>query len=66
MKAADIFIDIGPEAGTGGELVAQGTYRLKESEFINSKIFEWKERNISSKNRRKFQNHIEVIGQKIT
>jgi excinuclease ABC subunit A len=27
MKAADMIIDIGPEAGThGGELVAQGTY----------------------------------------
>jgi excinuclease ABC subunit A len=24
MKAADMIIDIGPEAGTGGNLVAQG------------------------------------------
>jgi excinuclease ABC subunit A len=28
MKAADMIIDIGPEAGTfGGNLVAQGTYK---------------------------------------
>jgi excinuclease ABC subunit A len=27
MKAADMIIDIGPEAGSfGGELVAQGTF----------------------------------------
>ena len=68
MKAADMIIDIGPEAGTqGGELVAQGTYdEILKADSLTAKYLNGKRRNFSSKTRRKFKNHIEVIGEKIT
>lgn len=64
MKEADYIIDIGPEAGTfGGEVVAVGTFDeiLKEnsltSQYLNGKM-----KIEVPKKRRKFKNHIEVIG----
>jgi len=64
MKAADMIIDIGPEAGThGGELVAQGTFEeiLKE----NSLTANYLNGNLAievPKNRRKWSSYIEIIG----
>ena len=64
MKAADMIIDIGPEAGThGGELVAQGTFEeiLKEStltaNYLNGNL-----KIEVPKNRRKWTSYIEIIG----
>ena len=64
MKAADMIIDIGPEAGTqGGELVAQGTYEeiLKENtltaNYLNGNL-----KIEVPKNRRKWSSYIEIIG----
>lgn len=64
MKAADMIIDIGPEAGThGGRLVAQGTYDeiLKSSsltaEYLNGDL-EIK----VPRTRRKWGNYIEILG----
>lgn len=64
MKAADMIIDIGPEAGThGGNLVAQGTFEeiLKSTsltaQYLNSDL------EISvPKKRRPFKNYIEIKG----
>lgn len=64
MKAADMIIDIGPEAGTfGGELVAQGTYdEILQSSSLTSQYLNGKlEIEVPAK-RRKFKNHIEVKG----
>ncbi len=64
MKAADMIIDIGPEAGThGGELVAQGTFEeiLKE----NTLTANYLNGNLAievPKNRRKWSTYIEIIG----
>jgi len=64
MKAADMIIDIGPEAGThGGELVAQGTFEeiLKENtltaNYLNGNL-----KIEVPKNRRKWSSYIEIIG----
>ncbi|WP_348823110.1 excinuclease ABC subunit UvrA [Flavobacterium aestuarii] len=64
MKAADMIIDIGPEAGThGGNLVAQGTYEeiLKSSsltaKYLNGEL----EINVPKK-RRTSKNFIEIKG----
>jgi excinuclease ABC subunit A len=64
MKAADVIIDIGPEAGThGGELVAQGSYDeiLKSNSltslYLNGKL----EISVPTK-RRISKNYIEVKG----
>jgi excinuclease ABC subunit A len=64
MKAADLIIDIGPEAGTfGGEIVAEGTYKdiLKSSsltaKYLNKKLII----EIPQK-RRVSKNSIEIIG----
>jgi excinuclease ABC subunit A len=64
MKAADMIIDIGPEAGTnGGNLVAQGTFDdiLKSNSltslYLNGKL----EIEVPNK-RRTSKNFIEVIG----
>src|SRR5574343_333953 len=64
MKAADMIIDIGPEAGThGGELVAQGTYdEILKADSLTAKYLNGKEEISVPKTRRKFKNHIEVIG----
>jgi excinuclease ABC subunit A len=64
MKAADMIIDIGPEAGTfGGELVAQGTYdEILQSDSLTSQYLNGQLAIETPKKRRKFKNHIEVIG----
>lgn len=64
MKAADMIIDIGPEAGTfGGELVAQGTYEeILESNSLTSLYLNGKLAIEVPKKRRKFKNHIDVKG----
>ena len=64
MKAADMIIDIGPEAGThGGELVAQGTYEeILKFDSLTAKYLNGKEEISVPKTRRKFKNHVEIIG----
>ena len=64
MKAADMIIDIGPEAGTlGGHLVAQGTYEeILQSDSLTSRYLNGKEEISVPKTRRKFKNHVAVIG----
>ena len=64
MKAADMIIDIGPEAGTfGGELVAQGTYEeILQSESLTAKYLNGKEEIAVPQKRRKFKNHVDIIG----
>jgi excinuclease ABC subunit A len=64
MKAADMIIDIGPEAGTfGGELVAQGTYEeILESDSLTSLYLNGKLQIPVPKTRRKFKNYIEIKG----
>jgi excinuclease ABC subunit A len=64
MKAADMIIDIGPEAGTfGGELVAQGTYdEILKSSSLTAKYLNGDLEITVPKNRRKSKNHIQVIG----
>ncbi|AWH85914.1 excinuclease ABC subunit A [Flavobacterium album] len=64
MKAADMIIDIGPEAGSfGGELVAQGTYdEILKSDSLTAKYLNGDLEISVPKKRRKFKNHIDVIG----
>lgn len=64
MKAADMIIDIGPEAGTfGGNLVAQGTYEeILKSESLTAKYLNGDLEIAVPKKRRKFKNYIEIIG----
>lgn len=64
MKAADMIIDIGPEAGTfGGQLVAQGTYdEILKSDSLTSKYLNGDMEIAVPKKRRKFKNHVDVIG----
>lgn len=64
MKAADMIIDIGPEAGTlGGNLVAQGTYKeILKSDSLTSRYLNGKEKIEVPKIRRKFKNHIDIFG----
>jgi excinuclease ABC subunit A len=64
MKAADMIIDIGPEAGTlGGNLVAQGTYdEILKADSLTSRYLNGKEKIEVPKVRRKFKNHIDIIG----
>ncbi|MEP7092506.1 MAG: excinuclease ABC subunit UvrA, partial [Flavobacterium sp.] len=64
MKAADMIIDIGPEAGTfGGHLVAQGTYdEILKSESLTAKYLNGDLEISVPKKRRKFKNHIDIIG----
>jgi excinuclease ABC subunit A len=64
MKAADMIIDIGPEAGTnGGYLVAQGTYdEILKADSLTAKYLNGQEQIEVPKKRRKFKNHIDVIG----
>ena len=64
MKAADMIIDIGPEAGThGGELVAQGTYsELLHADSLTANYLNGKEAILVPKTRRGYKNYIEVIG----
>ncbi|MCD0466367.1 excinuclease ABC subunit UvrA [Flavobacterium sp. ENC] len=64
MKAADMIIDIGPEAGTyGGHLVAQGTYdEILKLDSLTAKYLNGDLEITVPKKRRKFKNHIEIIG----
>lgn len=64
MKAADMIIDIGPEAGThGGRLVAQGTYdEILKSESLTAKYLNGDMEIKVPAKRRKFKNHVDVVG----
>ncbi|HEU0136193.1 MAG TPA: excinuclease ABC subunit UvrA [Flavobacterium sp.] len=64
MKAADMIIDIGPEAGTfGGELVAQGTYEeILKSSSLTSKYLNGELEIKVPRTRRKWSSYIEIIG----
>ncbi|WP_396196406.1 excinuclease ABC subunit UvrA [Flavobacterium sp.] len=64
MKAADMIIDIGPEAGThGGELVAQGTYdELLQANSLTANYLNSKEAILVPTSRRSYKNYIEVVG----
>ena len=64
MKAADMIIDIGPEAGThGGNLVAQGTYKeILQSDSLTSQYLNGNLEISVPKKRRPFKNQIEIKG----
>lgn len=64
MKAADMIIDIGPEAGThGGRLVAQGTYdEILKSDSLTAKYLNGDLEIEVPKKRRKYKHHVDVIG----
>jgi excinuclease ABC subunit A len=64
MKAADMIIDIGPEAGTlGGHLVAQGTYEeILKSTSLTAKYLNGDLEITVPKKRRPFKNFIEIKG----
>jgi len=64
MKAADMIIDIGPEAGTyGGHLVAQGTYdEILKADSLTAQYLNGNMEIAVPKKRRKFKNHIDVVG----
>jgi excinuclease ABC subunit A len=64
MKAADMIIDIGPEAGTlGGYLVAEGNFdEILKADSLTAKYLNGELEIEIPKKRRKFKNHIEVIG----
>ena len=64
MKAADMIIDIGPEAGTlGGNLVAQGSYQeILKSTSLTAKYLNGDLEISVPKKRRSFKNHIEIKG----
>ena len=65
MKAADMIIDIGPEAGTkGGHLVFNGTYNhiLKAKESLTGKYLSGQENIEIPAKRRPWRNYIEIIG----
>ncbi|REH01868.1 excinuclease ABC subunit UvrA [Flavobacterium aquicola] len=64
MKAADMIIDIGPEAGThGGNLVAQGTYdEILKSSSLTAKYLNGELEITVPKKRRSSKNFIEIKG----
>lgn len=64
MKAADMIIDIGPEAGTfGGKLVAQGTFdEILKSDSLTAKYLNGEMEIVVPKKRRVSKNYIEVKG----
>ncbi|GEC72165.1 excinuclease ABC subunit A [Flavobacterium flevense] len=64
MKAADMIIDIGPEAGTfGGELVAQGDFdEILKSTSLTAKYLNGDLEIAVPKKRRSFKNFIEIKG----
>jgi excinuclease ABC subunit A len=64
MKAADMIIDIGPEAGThGGNLVAQGTYtEILQSDSLTAQYLNGNLEIAVPKIRRSFKNQIEIKG----
>ena len=64
MKAADMIIDIGPEAGTlGGNLVAQGTYaEILKADSLTANYLSGIKTIATPKKRRAYKNYIEIIG----
>ncbi|HEX8577246.1 MAG TPA: excinuclease ABC subunit UvrA [Flavobacterium sp.] len=64
MKAADMIIDIGPEAGThGGNLVAQGDYAtILKSTSLTAQYLNGNLEIKVPRNRRKWGNYIEILG----
>ncbi|MEY4432800.1 MAG: hypothetical protein RLZZ44_930 [Bacteroidota bacterium] len=64
MKAADMIIDIGPEAGThGGNVVAQGAYdEILQSDSLTSQYLNGNLEISVPKRRRPFKNQIEIRG----
>lgn len=64
MKAADMIIDIGPEAGTlGGNLVAQGTYaEILKADSLTANYLSGIKTITTPKKRRAYKNYIEIIG----
>ena len=64
MKAADMIIDIGPEAGTfGGQLVAQGSYdEILKSDSLTANYLNGNLEIKVPKTRRKWANYIEILG----
>jgi excinuclease ABC subunit A len=64
MKAADMIIDIGPEAGTfGGNLVAQGTFKeILKSDSLTAKYLNGELEIRVPRTRRKTSSYIEVLG----
>ncbi|MES2544759.1 MAG: excinuclease ABC subunit UvrA [Bacteroidota bacterium] len=64
MKAADMIIDIGPEAGThGGELVAQGTFEeILQSTSLTAKYLNGDLEIKVPRIRRKWGTYVEIIG----
>ena len=64
MKAADVVIDIGPEAGThGGEVVAQGTLKeVLKSKSLTAQYLNGKMEIKVPKERRTSKNHITIKG----
>lgn len=64
MKAADMIIDIGPEAGTlGGNVVAQGTYKeVLKSDSLTAQYLNGDMEISLPEKRRKFKHHIDVVG----
>ncbi|HEX8269020.1 MAG TPA: excinuclease ABC subunit UvrA [Flavobacterium sp.] len=64
MKAADMIIDIGPEAGTfGGNLVAQGTFEeILKSDSLTAKYLNGDLEIKVPRTRRKWSNYIEILG----
>jgi excinuclease ABC subunit A len=64
MKAADMIIDIGPEAGTlGGNLVAQGTYdEILRSTSLTAQYLNGDLEITVPKKRRPYKNFIEIKG----
>ncbi|MBF0693554.1 MAG: excinuclease ABC subunit UvrA [Flavobacterium sp.] len=64
MKAADMIIDIGPEAGTfGGKLVAQGTFdEILKADSLTAKYLNGKLEIKTPRVRRKSPAYIEILG----
>ncbi len=64
MKAADMIIDIGPEAGTfGGELVAQGTFEeILKADSLTAKYLSGEMEIKTPRTRRKSSAYIEILG----
>ncbi|WMW78462.1 excinuclease ABC subunit UvrA [Flavobacterium sp. 20NA77.7] len=64
MKASDMIIDIGPEAGThGGQLVAQGSFNeILTSDSLTADYLSGRKSIEVPKRRRSYKNYIEIKG----